>query len=92
MDLCYTVAMNDDQYIWWKWARILQRWGVKEWVAAFLEAAGPLTILGAQLVYLGQPVLDNAVPEDDLNALTRILEDTHRTREFVTYLREAPVP
>jgi hypothetical protein len=91
MDLCYTVAMNGDQYIWRKWARILQRWGMNEWAASFLEAAGPLSILGAQLVYMSQPLLDGVFSKDHLSALTRMLEDKTRTQEFVTYLREAPI-
>ncbi len=83
--------MDGDQYIWRKWARILQRWGMKDGVASFLEAAGPLSILGAQLVYMGQPILDDIVSTDHMNALVRMLEDTNRTREFVTYLREASI-
>ena len=89
MDLCYTVVMNTDQHIWWDWARILQRWGMDEWAASFLEAAGPLTVLGAQLVYVGQPLLGSVLPEDHLDALARTLEDSSHTRDFVTFLREA---
>jgi len=57
--------------------------------ASFLEAAGPLNLLGAQVVYFTQPLLINAVPDDHLIALTRMLEDTDCTQDFIAYLREA---
>lgn len=81
--------MNADRHIWQDWARILHRWGMKEWAASFLEAVGPLSILGAQLVYLGQPLLKGALPEMQLDALARMLEDSGSTQDFVRFLREA---
>jgi hypothetical protein len=81
--------MNEDRHIWRDWARFLHRWGMSEWTASFLEAAGPLNLLGAQLVYLGQPILSSAMSDDHLNALTRVLEDSSCTQDFVLYLREA---
>jgi hypothetical protein len=75
--------------MWQDWARILHRWGMNEWVASFLEAAGPLTIFGAQVIYVSQPVLKGVIPNIQLEALTRLLEDTSRTQDFVSYLREA---
>lgn len=73
------------------WARILHGWGVKDLVVSFLEAAGPLTIVGAQVVYFGQPLLTIAMPEDHVEALARLLEDKKQTRAFLTYLREIPL-
>ena len=90
MDLCYTVRMNADQHIWQVWASYLQRWGVRDWAAHVLEAVGPLAILGAQVVYIGQPLLYQSVPEGHLDALARLLEDSNNTRAFVDFLREAP--
>lgn len=86
--LCYTVSMYPDQDIWRVWARILHGWGIKDLVASFLEAAGPLTIVGAQVVYFGQPLLNIAMPEYHVEALARLLEDKKQTRAFLTYLRE----
>ena len=61
---------------------------MNELAATTLEAAGPLNLLGAQLVYIGQPLLSSAMPDDQLDALTRMLEDSSCTRDFVSYLRE----
>lgn len=80
--------MNADQNIWWVWANAIRRWGMEEWVASFLDAAGPLTVLGAQAVYIGQPLLEHVLPGSHLNALARLLEDTTQTQAFTTLLRE----
>ena len=81
--------MEIDQDIWRVWASYLQRWGVEEWVASILETTGPLTIIGAQVVYIGKPLLGHALPEGHLSALARVLEDPSSTQDFVHYLREA---
>lgn len=88
-DLCYTYFMCTDQHIWRMWAQTLHHWGVNEWLAFFLEAAGPFNLLLAQLVYLAQPVLRGAVSPDSLEALERMLEDTDGTKAFVNILWEA---
>lgn len=68
----------------------MHEWGVKDLVASFLEAAGPLTIVGAQVVYFGQPLLNIAMPEYHVKALARLLEDKKQTQAFLAYLREVP--
>lgn len=80
--------MNEDQHIWQVWADKLHRWGLKDWTAAFLEAAGPLNLLGAQAIYLGQPLLDRTLPEGHLEALASLLEDTEQAHTFAAFLRE----
>lgn len=80
--------MMFDQDIWRVWARILHRWGVNDWVASFLEAAGPLSIVGAQLVYLSQPIVGRFIADGRLNVLARMLEEPDQARAFVTLLRE----
>jgi len=84
--------MDSEQHIWRVWARTLHKWGVKDWAASFLEAAGPLTLLGAQVVYIGQPVLGLVFPSHHLDALARILEQPDQTRAFAAYLREDTAP
>ena len=81
--------MSADQDIWQVWASSLQQWGITEWVASLLEAAGPLTILGAQIFYLGQPLFSRTLSETHLEAMARLLEDSTQTREFINFLREA---
>jgi hypothetical protein len=63
---------------------------VKDWAATILEAVGPLAVLGAQALYIGQPLFNRSMPEGHLDALARLLEDSTNTRAFVDYLREAP--
>ncbi|MBN2145744.1 MAG: hypothetical protein JW726_00090 [Anaerolineales bacterium] len=66
----------------------LARYGLREWVAALLEAAGPLNVLVAQVIYLGQPLLSPIVPADSLQALATVLEEPSQTQDFIHYLRE----
>jgi len=80
--------MNFDQHIWRLWANSIHRWGVQDWVAALLDAAGPFSLLGAQILYIGQPALKHVFPEAHLKALAAMLEDPTYTHEFVTLLRE----
>ncbi|MCZ7554415.1 MAG: hypothetical protein B6D39_12725 [Anaerolineae bacterium UTCFX2] len=81
--------MEQDQHIWQVWARNLHRWGVSDWAVTFLEISGPLTILGAQLIYLGQPWLSGIVPKDKSASLARLLENSSSKREFIDLLQEA---
>jgi hypothetical protein len=48
-----------------------------------LEAGGPLTILGAQAVYLSQPFLGGK----KLDALDHMLEEDKESQAFARYLR-----
>lgn len=57
-------------------------------VAVLLDAAGPFTLLGAQIVYIGQPALIQFFPEPHIIALAELLENKTYTREFVSLLRE----
>ncbi|HJW89070.1 MAG TPA: hypothetical protein VJ436_00365 [Anaerolineales bacterium] len=67
---------------------MLHRWGLNVLVAGLIETAGPLTILGAQAVYLGQPVLNGLVPPERLQALVELFEDREVARAFVEFLRQ----
>jgi hypothetical protein len=86
--VCYTDTMTINRHIWRVWAENLHRWGVQGIVAAFLEAAGPMNVLGAQAVYLSQPLLSPLVSNDSIEALAALLEDKAQTHEFTTLLRE----
>lgn len=83
--------MDTNHHIWQVWTNNLHRWGLINLVASFLEAAGPLTLIGAQLVYIGQPILDSLVPARHLQALADVLEDDDQRQKFLTCLREEPI-
>lgn len=87
-NLCYTRTMTADQHSWQAWADTLHRWGVRDLVADLLEAAGPLTILGAQAIYLSQPLFSPSTAEGALSALARLLENPPAAQAFVAFLRE----
>jgi len=80
--------MESKYHIWQDWAASLHNWGLHETAAALLEAAGPLTLPAAQLVYLGQPLLNILVPSGKLQALADLLEEPGNQTEFVSLLRQ----
>jgi hypothetical protein len=80
--------MQKDRSFWPEWARILQQYGLTELAAALLEAAGPLNVFVAQVVFIGQPFLNQVVPEERLTALASLFEDQEETRSFAAFIRE----
>jgi hypothetical protein len=73
---------------WSAWADFLRRLGLENLAAWALEAAGPLTLLGAQALYLGEPLLHPAFSNAQVNALAHLLEDGQETQAFAAFLRE----
>ena len=72
---------------WSKWAESLRRRKLDVVAAWMLEAGGPLTVLGAQAVYLGQPFIGGK----KLESLAHMLEEEEETQAFARYLRgESP--
>ena len=53
--------MQPDRTLWPGWAHMLQRWGLHNIASFLLEAGGPINVLAAQAIYLGQPFLTRAV-------------------------------
>lgn len=80
--------MLKNHHIWRIWSGFLHRWGLKEAAAALLESLGPLTILGAQALYIGQPLLSTVFPSGHLDAMAAVLEEPEETYRFVDFLRE----
>jgi hypothetical protein len=80
--------MDANRHIWHIWATNLHRWGLQDLTATVLEVAGPLSIVGAQLIYLGQPILNSFLPVEHVYALADMLDDTTQTRAFASFLRE----
>lgn len=68
---------------WSHWAETLRRFkmdGIASWL---LDAGAPLTALGAQVLYFGQPFVGG----DKFSALAHMLEADSETQAFVRYLR-----
>ena len=86
--MCYTETMDTDRHIWQVWSAKLQRWGLADWAAEILEAAGPLAVIGAQFVYLGQPLFSQFWAWNDLDAVARVLESPSGRSAFVQLLRD----
>ena len=80
--------MQSDRHIWQAWAAKLQQLGAASFVAAFLDAGGPLNVIFAQLVYMSQPFLQWFVPRNQLEAVARLLEEPEGVRAFAQFLRE----
>jgi len=80
--------MSADHPVWEMWAKTLRHWGMQAFAASLLEAVGPLTTLGAQLVYLSQPVINGLVPRSHVDALANMLDNPTETKQFIVYLRE----
>jgi hypothetical protein len=78
----------ENKYIWQKWAENLRRWHLSDFAAWFFDSASPAHLLGAQVVYIGQPLLEVFIPQVQFNALTEILEKPSQAQAFVTCLRE----
>ena len=81
-------GMNTNQHIWRTWVDIIHRWGLQNLLASLIEGLGPLTIIGAQMIYIGQPMLNGILPGDQMQALSELLEDRDQAARFAAYLRE----
>lgn len=68
---------------WSKWAESLRNLKLDGIVAWLLEAGAPLTILGAQALYISQPFVGGK----KINSLARMLEQEDETQAFARYLR-----
>lgn len=80
--------MDKNHHIWRIWVKTLHRWGVTNLVASFLEAAGPLALLGAQVIYVGEPIMQGILPDGHLAQLAGVLENDDQRLAFINYLRE----
>lgn len=88
INLCYTDIMQKDRSFWPEWARFLHQRGLTDFAAVLLEAAGPLNLFLAQVVYAGRPFLGRVVPDERLMALASLFEDQEESRCFAAFIRE----
>ena len=68
---------------WSKWAESLRNLKLDGMVAWLLEAGAPLTILGAQALYISQPFVGG----NKIDSLAQMLEQEDETQAFARYLR-----
>jgi len=69
------------------WIKTLHKLRLHHLIATFLEASGPINLLGAQLVYLSQPVLSTFISKEQSRDFAKILEDPTETAIFIKALR-----
>lgn len=80
--------MKNNQVIWKKWIAVLHNGGLHEITAALLEVTGPLNFLGAQVVYLCQPILNIFFQQEEVVALADLLDSPAEARIFIDTLRQ----
>ena len=82
------VAMIGERHIWRTWAQTLQNWGLKDFTAWLLDATKPVHVLGAQMVYVGQPLLSMFFSKEHIQTFADVLEQPDETSAFVHFLLE----
>ncbi len=68
---------------WSKWAASLRRLKLDGFAAWLLDAGAPLTLLGAQAVYLSEPFIGGK----KLDSLAHLLEEEQESQACARYLR-----
>jgi hypothetical protein len=69
---------------WIRWAESLRRWELQGLAAWLIDAAGPIRIVGAQVLYFSQPFLGGR----PLLPLAEMLEDDNQAAAFAAFLQE----
>jgi hypothetical protein len=83
-----TKSVTERRQVWPRWAGFLRRYGLESIAAWLLEAAGPLTLVGAQVLYLGSPLFRSSIPNERQDDLASLLEDRDEVLAFASFLRE----
>ncbi len=78
--------MQTPRPYWTDWANQLQRLKLKSFAAWLLDAGAPVTLLGAQALFMAAPFFG---PQTE--ALAHLLEEEDETRAFTAYLRREAV-
>ena len=93
-NLCYThIKMLAESFpkkraSWPTWAEFLRTRGLEGVAAWALEAAGPLTVLGAQALHIGSPLMRPVLSNIQIEAFADLLEDPQEVQAFANYLRK----
>jgi len=80
--------MDSPRNYWPQWTESLRNMGLDGFAAWLLEASGPLNILGAQLLYIGQPFATRQT-SDGIRALANLLEQEDESRAFAAFLHHS---
>jgi hypothetical protein len=80
--ICYTSHMQS-RADWSQWAELLRRFKLDGLASWLLEAGSPLTLLGAQALYIGQPFVGGK----QIESIAHMLEEDEETQAFARYLR-----
>lgn len=78
--------MDSTQAHWPTWMDSLRRQKLDGLAIWLLEAAAPLHLLTAQLLYIGQPLASSQAGAQ-MNALARLLEQGEEVQTFAAYLK-----
>ncbi|HUE98533.1 MAG TPA: hypothetical protein VMN99_04720 [Anaerolineales bacterium] len=68
---------------WSLWAESLRRFKLDGLASWLLEAGAPLTVLGAQALYISQPFLGGK----EWNSFAHMLEEDEEVQAFARFLR-----
>jgi hypothetical protein len=80
--ICYTSSMQSRPE-WSHWAETLRRFKLDGLASWLLEAGAPLTMLGAQMLYVSQPFVGGK----GWSSLAHMLEEDEEVQAFARYLR-----
>jgi len=82
LKICYTLFMQS-RADWSHWAESLRRFKLDGLASWLLEAGAPLTLLGAQALYISQPFLGGKA----IISFANMLEEDEEVQAFARYLR-----
>jgi len=68
---------------WSKWAEFLQKYKLDGLASWLLEAGAPVNLMGAQVLYFGQPFVGGK----QISSLAQMLEDENESLAFARFLR-----
>ena len=80
--ICYTLFMQS-RADWLHWAESLRRFKLDGLASWLLEAGAPLTVLGAQALYISQPFIGGK----QWTSFAHMLEEDEEVQAFARYLR-----
>ena len=80
--ICYTLFMQS-RAEWSDWAESLRRLKLDGLASWLLEAGAPLTVLGAQALYLSEPFIGGK----QWSSFAHMLEEENEVQAFARYLR-----